>query len=373
MSEHRAGRLPGVLARARRILLTIGAVIGGLCLVVAVAGPLFGARTLVVRSGSMSPGMPTGSLALAWPVDADEIGIGDVVSVIDADGSRITHRVVGIQQGGDQVTLTLQGDANPAPDAQVYQVRQADRVLGSVPWVGRVVVLFGTPVGLLALGALTAGLLGYAFRPTRTPRGGDGPGDPQGRGDLGGPAAGGGRVRGMRMLGAAPFIAAVVVAFGTTGTSAAFADTAALTTGVVGGYSILSPVAITAPGNCTASNGLGGSTMTLKWTGVSPPAQPRAQVADYEYQLKFLDRNNANAVLSTQVVAHAGLAGSQQTYQVSSSTVGNLLGLNLLSSNRVTTEVRSHLKNTTWYGGTVVSTSWTLTTVLGIATFTCNQ
>ncbi|KAA1424208.1 signal peptidase I [Nocardioides antri] len=374
------------MARARRVLLTVGAVIGALCLVVAVAGPLFGAKTLVVRSGSMAPAMPTGSLAVSWPVDAADVAVGDVVSVVDADGSRVTHRVVGVQPAeGDGAALTLQGDANPTPDAEVYEVTEADRVLVSVPWAGRVVAFLGTTWGLLALGALTAGLLGYAFRPTRTPR------DPGGRG---GAAQGGtpGRraseddgperdrraphdARGLllRALGAAPLVAALVVAHGAAGTSAAFADTAALTTGAVAGYSVVSPVAIAAPGNCTASNSALGSSMTLRWTGISPAAQPRPQLANYEYQLRFLDRNNANAVLNTIVVAHSGLAGSQQTYQLTSGTIGNLLGLNLFASNRVTTEIRSRLKTTTWTGSTVVSTNWTLSTVLGIATFTCNQ
>jgi signal peptidase I len=266
VSRHRARTRPSPLARVRGILLTLGAVIGGLCLVIAVAGALFGARTLVVRSGSMSPGMPTGSLALAWPVDADEIEIGDIVSVIDADGSRITHRVVGIQPAsGDDVTLTLQGDANPTPDAQVYEVDKADRVLGSVPWAGRVVVFLGTPGGLLVLGALTAGLLGYAFRPTRTPRGGGrGPGGPpQAPQDDDQPddRVSATRARGARMLGAAPLVAAVVVSLGATGTAAAFTETAALTTGTITAYTV--------PATTLTCGGLGLLSVTFNWTAVA--------------------------------------------------------------------------------------------------------
>lgn len=82
--------------RRRRVAdraLTAAAVLGALCIVFAVCASVFSLTPLVFRSGSMEPSIPTGSLALARETSAVEVQVGDVVSVLRSDGSRITHRV----------------------------------------------------------------------------------------------------------------------------------------------------------------------------------------------------------------------------------------------------------------------------------------
>lgn len=343
----------------RGAILTAGAVVGSLCLLVALAGAMFGVKPLVFKSGSMGPSIPAGALALSRPVDASDIRVGDVVSTMTAERVRVTHRVVAVSGTGRGRELTLRGDANPTPDQQSYRVTRVDRVFWSVPWLGRVVAFLGTPIGLILLGAFGISVLYLGFR---RPRGGGGA---HSRCDSGG--SGSGRRR------AAVVVSTLmsVVALTAAPTWAFWTDATAASGAGVLSYTLKNPVGLPTPGNCSASNGLLGSTITFKWTGVTPDPAPRAQIADYEYQLKFIDRGSG-ATLNTVTVAHSGAAGSQQSYQSSASTLGGLLGLNLASQNNVRLEIYTHLKNAQWYGPAPVTTNWTVTTLLGIATFSCN-
>lgn len=165
MSQHTDPPRP---RRSRRELaLNAGAVAGVICLVAACASLLFGITPLVFRSGSMSPDIPTGSLALARTADASDLRVGDVVSVDNQAGTRITHRVVATEPAGDQVVLTLKGDANPAADPVTYTVSEADRVLGSVPVLGYVAAWLSSKTAIFLGGIVAGALLMLAFGPIR--------------------------------------------------------------------------------------------------------------------------------------------------------------------------------------------------------------
>lgn len=149
------------------MLLTVGAVVGVLCILVTLGAALFGLRPLVFESGSMSPTIGTGDLAISHDVDASALQKGDIVSVPTATGSRVTHRIVHVEHQGDEAVLTLKGDANESADAQPYRVTHADRVLFSSPKVGYLIGWLTGPAGLFLLGLYAAFLFSVLFR--RTP------------------------------------------------------------------------------------------------------------------------------------------------------------------------------------------------------------
>lgn len=155
----------------RELALNVGAVAGAVCIVAALASMLFGITPLVFRSGSMAPDMPTGSLALARSAAASDIHVGDVVSVDNQAGTRITHRVVGVDLSGEQAVLTLKGDANPSPDPMPYVVSRADRVLVSIPLLGYVAAWLSSKTAVFLGGLLAGALLMLAFGPLRRPAG----------------------------------------------------------------------------------------------------------------------------------------------------------------------------------------------------------
>lgn len=165
------------LSKLQNALLTVGAVLGTLCLVLALAGVLLGVKPLMFRSGSMVPAIGTGALGISVPVDGRSIRPADVVSVHNAAGVRVIHRVVRSDVQGEATRLTLKGDANNVADSEPYVVDQADKVLFSVPALGYVIAWLSTPAATFLGGLLSAYLLFLAFRQT-----GDKPGRKRGSG-----------------------------------------------------------------------------------------------------------------------------------------------------------------------------------------------
>ncbi|WP_172827076.1 signal peptidase I [Rhodococcus sp. KB6] len=156
--------------RVREVLLSLGALAGLVSIIIFIAGLAFGITPLIFRSGSMSPTIDTGALAFARTVPASEVQVGDIVSVYDSQGTRITHRVESIDQQGNNLAIAqLRGDANPVTDPDPYVITEADRVFFSVDRLGYVAVWLSGPSGLV-LGAIAGGgLLYIAFRPRKRP------------------------------------------------------------------------------------------------------------------------------------------------------------------------------------------------------------
>ena len=168
---------------ARDVLLTLGAVLGVVCILATTASAVFGVKPLVFRSGSMSPAISTGDLAIAREVDASQLERGDIVSVVNAAGSRVTHRLVASTERDGATQLVLKGDANKTADAEVYTATRAQKVLFDVPKAGYVVNAAASPGGVFVLGVFVASMVAVILRrPRRRRRGGPGSGDGRRRG-----------------------------------------------------------------------------------------------------------------------------------------------------------------------------------------------
>lgn len=224
-------------ARAlREGLLTGGALLGVLCLLATAAGMAFGVVPLVFRSGSMSPTIATGDLAIARTVDASAIRPGDIVSVVTGSGARVTHRVVASTPQGDRQRLTLKGDANQTADAEPYVIARAERVLFHVPKAGYVIDAAISPIGIFVGGLYVAVLLRVLFR--RRP-----PDDEDG-------AKRGGRRRAASTSGRAPLLrrsaigtAVLVLSCGGPAQAVPWTDAAPVTGGTFTARTIPAPVA----------------------------------------------------------------------------------------------------------------------------------
>lgn len=113
---HPRARLAG---RVVSWLLVVAASIVALCLLAVSIGPRFlPYQALVVRSGSMSPAIPTGSIVFYEKKQAADVKVGDVI-VFAKPGQtdeKVTHRVFRISNGPTGRYFTTKGDANGAPD-----------------------------------------------------------------------------------------------------------------------------------------------------------------------------------------------------------------------------------------------------------------
>ncbi|SMQ59733.1 signal peptidase I [Agreia sp. VKM Ac-1783] len=155
----------------RELLLNIASVLGAVCIVLTVAALLFNITLIMFKTGSMSPTIPAGSLALVREIPASEVRVGDVVTVDRPDQLPVTHRVVAAQPGADgQSVLTLRGDANPVDDPAPYTVSTVRIVMASVPGLAFAVVAMSNPWALAAVSVVVASFITWYFWPRSTPR-----------------------------------------------------------------------------------------------------------------------------------------------------------------------------------------------------------
>lgn len=341
MSERRAASARsrrGFGARLGRVLLTVGAVLGTATMVIAAIVAIGGFRPLVFQSASMAPAIDAGALAFAKTIPADEARVGDVVSVVNQEGVRVSHRVVTIGEGDEGTTLQLQGDANAHPDAEIYQVDEVDRIVLDVPYVGHVLNWARQPWALVVSGALIVLLLYVAF----APRGG-------------GPSAGGRR----RATGAAVLVTVAGLAVGTvpgvTHTQASFSDVGTMTGGAMSAHTMASQ----AQPACTNVDGILilGNIARLTWPQVH---------ARYEYYWELRNANNNNLAASGTV--GSGIAAGQTvTLDIATGLIGTNTNYNVI--------IRARLVSpNAWQAATTTTTPVRRATILIIgAAFRCGH
>jgi signal peptidase I len=106
-----------------------------------------GYRVYAVRTGSMSPSYPVGSIVVDTPPSADGAAVGSVIT-FRASGGLVTHRVFETSEDG----LTTKGDANNTPDAWTIPPESVvGQVIASVPKLGYLLVFFKQPSGVLSV------------------------------------------------------------------------------------------------------------------------------------------------------------------------------------------------------------------------------
>jgi signal peptidase len=76
---------------------------------------LFGFYPTIIASGSMTPTMEIGDIAIVISTDPTKIQVGDIIQYWQ-NGEMILHRVVDTYQAAGEKIFVTQGDANNAPD-----------------------------------------------------------------------------------------------------------------------------------------------------------------------------------------------------------------------------------------------------------------
>ena len=152
--------------RVADAVLTLAALGGVVCIVLVVAAGAFHITLIMFKTGSMSPTIPAGSLALVREIPAAEARVGDVLTIARPGELPITHRVTSVSPlGGGLTGITMRGDANDFDDPAPYAVKTARIVLFSVPGLATAVVAVSHPVVLGSITLSAALLVSWAFWP----------------------------------------------------------------------------------------------------------------------------------------------------------------------------------------------------------------
>ncbi len=140
--------------RTVRTTTVIGRILGATFLVALVAtagaGAFFwhqGYRLYAVRTGSMTPTFPAGTLVIDRPAGHTLPRVGKVIT-FRVNGALVTHRVHAVKSGG----LTTKGDANDSPDAwTIGRNLVVGQVSTGIARGGYVLVFLQQPTGVPSL------------------------------------------------------------------------------------------------------------------------------------------------------------------------------------------------------------------------------
>lgn len=160
----RSSRVTRLARRAGGVVVTSTLAVVALGLgVVAISG-VFGHRTLVVRSGSMRPTAPVGSLVVTRSISASAVKVGTIVVVQPERAKRdvlpTLHRVVRVDRTPDGVVVRTKGDANDAVDPDPHTLRPTVLTpMFIVPRIGLVIGATHTWAGWLLLIVMPGALL----------------------------------------------------------------------------------------------------------------------------------------------------------------------------------------------------------------------
>ncbi|KRE51289.1 signal peptidase I SipW [Paenibacillus sp. Soil522] len=115
-----------------------------------------GYEIMTVLSGSMEPGIHTGSIIAIKPdIDKNGLAEGDVITYrsLENPNMLITHRILEVQKSGNEVQYLTKGDANdvedPKPIPASYIVGQYAGF--TVPYFGFISDFMKSKVGIIAL------------------------------------------------------------------------------------------------------------------------------------------------------------------------------------------------------------------------------
>lgn len=163
--------------RLLRLLSWAVAIFGAACLALTAFAIATGAQPLVIKTGSMRPELPVGTVAVVRLVPADTVRVGEVVAVRRSDGKRIMHRVQSLRAaGGGAVTMVVKGDRNREADPPLT-VTKVERPIVVVPWLGQPIEWIDSPWVEYWLGVLTSAVA-LAWLVDRRRRGGRRAGTP---------------------------------------------------------------------------------------------------------------------------------------------------------------------------------------------------
>jgi signal peptidase len=163
---------------ARLLVLAFALLVAGAIAVVVVIPRVTHGQAMTVLSGSMTPGIPVGSIVVVRPVDPASLRVGDIATyqAVPDKPVYITHRVAAIESIGGRTAFTYKGDPNRGPDVEpVVPGQIRGQMWFHVPYLGTIRDQLKTGAGMtialiLLLGGYAVSQLFSGIRERRTER-----------------------------------------------------------------------------------------------------------------------------------------------------------------------------------------------------------
>ena len=128
-----------------------------LCLIITVLIVVLGLRAMgmeffVVRTGSMYPSYPIGTMILVSPTDFSQLNVGDVITFMADKNTAVTHRIYTIDT--QNKTLVTKGDNNNTSDKSINADSIVGKVVFSIPYLGYISIFADTIYGKITISAI---------------------------------------------------------------------------------------------------------------------------------------------------------------------------------------------------------------------------
>ena len=111
---------------------------------------IFGVAPLIVQSGSMEPVIKHYDLILCKKTNTATLAEGDIITYQPEDSNTVvTHRIVGIEDNGENRQFITKGDYNNDEDLEpVAESQVVGRYFARIPRMGRLVSFLLNPYGM---------------------------------------------------------------------------------------------------------------------------------------------------------------------------------------------------------------------------------
>jgi len=121
-------------------------------------------KMYAVRSGSMAPALPVGSLVVVQPVN--NYKVDDVVTFLSSTATKkndtVTHRIVSEVESGGSVYYLTKGDANDSNDqGQISESQIKGKVITKISYAGYLIGYLKTLPGLILIIIIPATIIIY--------------------------------------------------------------------------------------------------------------------------------------------------------------------------------------------------------------------
>jgi signal peptidase len=116
----------------------------------------------IIKTGSMYPAIPTGSLVVTQKILTQDLRTGDVIAFIHPGDPEkvIVHRIVGLDTRNNSLAFQTKGDSNPSLDYwKVYPPGVLGRVYFAAPYLGYFSVWAKSYVGFSILIGIPSGVV----------------------------------------------------------------------------------------------------------------------------------------------------------------------------------------------------------------------
>lgn len=111
----------------------------------------FGYKPLIVLSSSMEEKMAVGDIAIVKKTNENKLNVDDIIAFKDSEDVIVTHRIVGIQNDGNDILFVTKSDNNIEDQTLVNSSSIEGKYLFKIPGLGNIALYLQSSFGFITV------------------------------------------------------------------------------------------------------------------------------------------------------------------------------------------------------------------------------